>query len=893
MPLATSNARSARVKDAAVEQLFSQSRIGSVGAIIGSTVLVWCLWKHVEHWLLLVWLSGLIILHAFRWALNGSYHHRRLAGDPRLLWEYLATGAIVLSGLWWGIGSVAIFPPHSLIAQFILALCLAGVACVAAVLYSPSPIGLVVVLSALLPLSVRFLYEGGETGLKTGIGILVYAGFLAFVSRRLHRMNKSFLALRFEREEFIATLSQEKAKAEALVEELNQEVANRKKDQTALRESERRYRALVETARDVIWSTDLNLRYTYMSPAVTEVLGYTVEEIIGVSLVETMTPESRERLLEELSFELDRALRQPCSRSASVVREAEQHHKDGSVRIVEMTVNFLRDEADRPTGLIGISRDITTRKRESEELERALVTSLKLREEAEAANAAKSQFLANMSHELRTPLNAVIGFSEILTDEVFGSLNPQQLRYLNHIANSGHHLLQLINDVLDLAKVEAGKMELNPVWIEIRGLLENALVMIGETTVRKKLATGLHVSEDLETAKVHVDHLKLKQVMFNLLSNAAKFTPEGGSIDVRARLEGKHLVVSVSDTGIGIRPRDQERIFDSFVQVDSSYSRREQGTGLGLTLSRRLVELHGGRIWVESAGEGAGSSFIFAIPTDVRMADMDLRNDLLPERIDLELASLTDELSIDLRDQVLVVEDDEATGDMISQCLLEAGYSVLRARNGEEAIQVAMHHRPFAITLDVIMPRKDGFDTLIQLKRLEETRDIPVVLVTIYDDRKLGLALGAVDLLVKPLDKDRLLAALGKIRNRSSNSAMSVLVVDDEPLVLENLSAILTISGFKVFKASNGRSGIVQALRCRPDVIIVDLLMPDINGFEVIERLRKTPDTRNIPIIVYTAKDLSEDDRSQLTSHVQAIALKSQGGHALLQHLNLLRTGCP
>jgi CheY-like chemotaxis protein/anti-sigma regulatory factor (Ser/Thr protein kinase) len=417
--------------------------------------------------------------------------------------------------------------------------------------------------------------------------------------------------------------------------------------------------------------------------------------------------------------------------------------------------------------------------------------------------------------------------------------------------------------------------------------------MIGETTVRKRLATVIHVSEDLEIAKVYVDHLKLKQVIFNLLSNAAKFTPEGGAIDVRARLEGKHLVVGVSDTGIGIRPSDQERIFDSFEQVDSSYSRREQGTGLGLTLSRRLVELHGGRIWVESAGEGKGSSFIFAIPTDVRMAGMDLKNDRLPGRLDLEIASLTEELSFDLRDQVLVVEDDEATGDMISQCLVEAGYSVLRARNGEEAIQVAMEHRPFAITLDVIMPRKDGFDTLIQLKRVEETRDIPVVLVTIYDDRKLGLALGAVDLLVKPLDKERLLTALGKIRNRSSNSAMSVLVVDDEPLVLENLSAILTISGFRVFKASSGRSGILQALRCRPDVIIVDLLMPDIDGFAVIEQLRKAPDTRNIPIIVYTAKDLGEDDRSQLTSHVQAIALKSHGGQGLLQHLNLLRTGCP
>ncbi len=397
-------------------------------------------------------------------------------------------------------------------------------------------------------------------------------------------------------------------------EKLRLEISERLRFEKALHESERRYRLLVETAKDVIWTLDMDLQPSYVSPSVYAVLGYTVDEIMILNPLDIMTPASRSRFMEaclsQIAGDIDRKSGEYASRTV----EIEHRHKRGVTLWMEVTITLLRDQENRPVGIHGISRDITERKEAAERLERALESSSQLRIAAEAANRAKNEFLANMSHELRTPLNAIIGFSEILEDLSFGSLNEKQAKAVSHISESGKHLLNLINDILDLAKVESGKMTLQISRVSIRDLLENCLSMIGELVCGHGLSIDLRVSDELEGAAIEADEVKLRQILVNLLSNAVKFTPDGGSISVGAERDDHEIIISVSDTGIGIELEDRMRIFETFEQVDSSYSRPQTGTGLGLALTRKLVEMHGGRIWVDSTGVGKGSTFAFSLP---------------------------------------------------------------------------------------------------------------------------------------------------------------------------------------------------------------------------------------------------------------------------------------
>jgi PAS domain S-box-containing protein len=284
--------------------------------------------------------------------------------------------------------------------------------------------------------------------------------------------------------------------------------------------------------------------------------------------------------------------------------------KQGSFVPVTFSSSALRDEEGVFVGTICVAHDITRRKRKEGELRMA-------KEEAESASRIKSQFLASMSHEFRTPLNAIIGFSEVLEDKTFGDLNEKQVRYVNNILNSGHHLLQMINDVLDLSKIEAGKMEIDLSRVDIGELVEHSLVMVREKCAKDRIDLSHHISDDLDGLAVMADERKLRQALFNLLSNAAKFTPDGGKIEVEAKREGEEILVSVSDTGMGIKPEDQRRIFGEFEQVETKIGQKQHGTGLGLALTQRLVALHGGRIWVKSEGEGKGSIFTFSIPLNI------------------------------------------------------------------------------------------------------------------------------------------------------------------------------------------------------------------------------------------------------------------------------------
>jgi PAS domain S-box-containing protein len=467
------------------------------------------------------------------------------------------------------------------------------------------------------PYELRFVCKNGAIKWLEAIDILIsHQGKPALL------VNIADITERKSAEESLrTTLAQLKTRDVATTEELlkttgrlNQEIFERIRIEDALDESERRYRTLVETAKDIIWTVDSDLRFTYVSPAVTRVLGYTVEEIMSLTPLEIITPGSREDMRRAFAQEMLLATEGTGEIYSSRSEEIEHRHKDGSVRWMEVTLTWLRGVENSPLGLLGISRDITHRKEDEDVLQKALRTAAQLRDEAEAANRAKGDFLASMSHELRTPLNAIIGFSEILEDQTFGDLNSRQLRYVSHVLTSGRHLLLVINDILDLAKIESGKMELQISRVNMMRLLENSLVMIKEKALKHHLRVSLHVDDDLANRDILADELKLKQIMFNLLSNAAKFTPDGGAIKVEATADAGNVAVRVSDTGIGVNPPDRERIFGTFEQVNSSYGRAQQGTGLGLTLTRRMVELHNGRVWAESDGEGKGSTFAFVIP---------------------------------------------------------------------------------------------------------------------------------------------------------------------------------------------------------------------------------------------------------------------------------------
>jgi signal transduction histidine kinase/DNA-binding response OmpR family regulator len=479
----------------------------------------------------------------------------------------------------------------------------------------------------------------------------------------------------------------------------------------------------------------------------------------------------------------------------------------------------------------------------------------------EIASHHKSEFLASMSHELRTPLNAVIGFSDVLLERMFGELNERQEEYVHDIRNSGHHLLELINDILDLSKVEAGRMELELAAVSLPGLLSEGVMMVRERADRHAISLGLEVADEIGT--VRADELRLRQVILNLLTNAVKFTPDGGSVGVTARLVGGAGHVSVSDTGIGIADEEKEAIFEAFQQGGRTGRASMEGTGLGLTLSRQIIELHGGRLWMDSA-LGVGSTFTFSIPVappSVTPIDQS------PEDTSAPTAGL------EPAGRILVVEDDRRSADLLRVYLEDVGYDVSVARDGIEGHELARQLNPRAVILDILLPGLSGWELLGRLKADPATAAIPVVIASMLDERGAGFALGAAEYLVKPVGRDELLDALGRCV-ASRRDGRTVVVIDDEPLALDLVEAVLAPEGWSVMRATGGEQGVSLVRRERPAVVLLDLLMPDFDGFEVVERLRADPLVADVPIIVLTSKEMTISDHERLTGRISFLAQK-------------------
>ncbi|MCK5784446.1 MAG: response regulator [Desulfobacterales bacterium] len=494
----------------------------------------------------------------------------------------------------------------------------------------------------------------------------------------------------------------------------------------------------------------------------------------------------------------------------------------------------------------------------SEELQEQNIELEAQRKQVEEANRLKSEFLSNMSHELRTPLNSVMALSRVLLMQTKDKLSEDEASYLEIIERNGKNLLSLINDILDLSKIEAGRMDVNPKRFKIRSTIETIVERLETIAENKNIQLNQQIPDDLP--QIESDEHRLHQILQNLISNAVKFT-EQGSVTVSAHSDAEKIHITVSDTGIGISKNDLPHIFEEFRQVDGSSARHYEGTGLGLTIAHRAAAMLGGGLSVEST-LGTGSRFTLTLPLRWQGSAPVFEPLIMKPSVEIELSQKT----------VLIVDDEPDTLTMISSYLSEEGYNIITAASGKEAIRLAQIHRPFAITLDIIMPEMDGWEVLQHLKQNPVTKDIPVIVVSFSDNKSTGIALGAVGYISKPVNRNRLTAEIKRI---GGPSAYSILVAEDNEIERKDITRTIEQEGMQAIAAENGRVCIDMIKETVPDVLVLDLIMPEMDGFEVLEKVRSVPETRNLPVIVVTAKDLTVEEKQKLDGNVSSILAKS------------------
>jgi signal transduction histidine kinase/DNA-binding response OmpR family regulator len=485
-------------------------------------------------------------------------------------------------------------------------------------------------------------------------------------------------------------------------------------------------------------------------------------------------------------------------------------------------------------------------------------------EQLAEASKLKSQFLANMSHELRTPLNAIIGLTEMLHEDAQDLKRAEELEPLERVLRAAHHLLELINDILDLSKIEAGRMDIHVETFALTPLVEEVVATIAPAAAKN--GNQLSVRCPATVGEMHADQTRIRQALLNLVSNANKFTEHGLVTVEVARVNTRgidEITMAISDTGIGMSPEQVGRLFQEFVQADPSTTRKYGGTGLGLSISRRFCQMMGGDITVESQ-LGKGSIFTIRLPARIDSTQPEpLMRRVRPEQ--LAMKPVTGSL-------ILVIDDDQVVCDLMARYLEREGFVVRTASGGREGLALAHELHPAAITLDIHMPDLDGWTVLAAIKGDPKLADIPVVMVTVEDNRSRGYSLGVTEYMTKPIDRERL---IGLLQNISRQVARKILLVDDDEIMRESVRRVLEQEKWNVAGASNGRIALEQLASSCPDVIVLDLMMPEMDGFEFLMEIRQHPEWRDIPILVMTAKDLSPEDHQRLNGYVERVMQKN------------------
>lgn len=632
------------------------------------------------------------------------------------------------------------------------------------------------------------------------------------------------------------------------------------RDMTLLNQAEVRANqlaAIVESSCDAIIGKTLEGRITSWNSAAQKLFGYTAQEAIGQQIQMLLPPD---RAAEEM------AILAELSAGAQVTAfDTVRRAKNGDLVDVSVTISPIRDAQGRIIGASKIARDITHQKR----VEQMRLDAERLEAEnrqINAANRLKSEFLANMSHELRTPLNAIIGFAGLLHSGAVPAESPKHRDFLGYIETSGQHLLQLINDVLDLSKVEAGKLEFFPESVDLALLIKEVTAIL--QTSANRLGVAICTEIDERVAQLHIDPARLKQVLYNYLSNAIKFTRPGGQVTLRAMPEGSaHFRIEVEDTGVGIAAADLSKLFVEFQQLDSGYTKRHQGTGLGLALTRRLVQAQGGHIGVRST-LGVGS--VFHLILNLNNAS----REALPSP------------AFGSGHRFLVIKDNSDEQSRMADALLAVGVEVDHATTGDQAVAHARNHPYDAITLDLILSDCSGLEALSAIRSKGPSRESPVVAVSMRTASSTAANFPVTDVLSKPLETQQLGMALGNL-GLTQRTGSRVMVIDDDQLALDLMEATLSKLGIEFIGLSDGRQALDEMAQHRPDAIILDLMMPGMDGFEMLDALRRQPEWKDMPVFIWTSMLLTPEEYAHLAR--SALAILSKGGASLEALLHDLR----